>query len=173
MGWGNRLRSVVDGSSAEESNRKSQIAIEYCYRLHARNPTSNVFWVHAASLGQFDRSYKNIARKLSLPGWDDLDRNVHQIVFDWLSDAEHGSWLMVLDSADDLDLFFKKPLGNSHEIVPPQLSLFVPRSSLGTVIITTRDKRLAERLADRRPPIQVSTMSNLGGGELATIQPAR
>lgn len=153
------LTGSMGGSTAEETNRKSQVAIEYCYRFHERNPTSNVFWIHAASLAQLDRGYKDIARKLSLPGWDELDLNTFQAVFDWLSDTDHGSWLIVLDSADDLDLFFmKSPKDVTHD-VKPQMSRFIPRSSLGTVMITTKDKRVAERLADRQAPVQVLPMS--------------
>lgn len=153
-------------STAEEINRKSQIAIEYCYRFHVQNPTSNVFWIHAASLAQLDQGYKNIARRLSLPGWDELDLNTFQAVFDWLSDTEHGSWLMVLDSADDLDLFFAKSSKDVKDDVKPQMSRFVPRSSLGTVMITTRDKRVAERLADRQAPVHVLPMSGLEAQDL-------
>ena len=151
----------MGGSIAEEPDRKSQIAIEYCYRFHRQNPTSNVFWIHAASLAQLDQGYRNIARTLSLPGWDELDLNAFQAVFDWLSDTEHGSWLMVLDSADNLNLFFIKSSKDGKQDTKPQMSRFVPRSSLGTVIITTRDKRVAERLADRQPPVQVLPMSGL------------
>ena len=156
----------MGASITEEPNRKSQIAIEYCYRFHRQNPTSNVFWIHAANLAQLDQGYRNIARKLSLPGWDELDLNTFRAVFDWLSDTEHGSWLMVLDSADDLDLFFTKSSKGVKQDTKPQMSRFIPRSSLGTVIITTRDKRVAERLADRQAPVQVLPMSGLEARDL-------
>ena len=73
---------------------------------------------------------------------------------------------MVLDSADDLDLFFMKSSKDVKQDVKPQMSRFIPRSSLGTVIITTRDKRVAERLADRQPPVQVLPMSGLEAQDL-------
>lgn len=38
---------------------------------------------------------------------EDLQNNTFVIVRDWLSQPENGSWLLVLDNADDLDLFFK------------------------------------------------------------------
>ena len=43
-----------------------------------------------------------------LAGWNELDLTTLKTVWDWLSDPEHGSWLMALDSANDLNLFFKK-----------------------------------------------------------------
>ncbi|KAL6714710.1 hypothetical protein ACLMJK_008135 [Lecanora helva] len=145
---------------------KSQIAIEYCYRYHEKNPAANVFWVHASTLPQIDQSYRQIARKLSLPDWDDLSPNTFQILCDWLSDPEHGPWLMVLDSADDIDLFFQKPSKGAKPAQQSQISQFIPRSSVGSIIITTRDRRVAERLADRQKPIAVSPMSNAEAEEL-------
>ena len=113
-----------------------------------------------------DQGYKQIARKLSLPEWDDLSTNTFQIVSDWLSDAEHGPWLMVLDSADDLELFFQRPTKPARQGNPPQISQFIPRGSAGSIIITTRDKRVAERLADRQKPIAVPPMSKSEAEEL-------
>ena len=147
-------------------NRKSQLAIEYCYRYHEHNPAANIFWVHASNLPSLDQGYKYIARKLSLPGWDELDQNTFQTVCDWLSDIEHGPWLMVLDSADDLDLFFPRPAKNGQNTDRPQITRFIPRSSVGTVIITTRDKRVAERLTDRQKPIPVLPMNNAEAQDL-------
>ena len=146
--------------------RKSQIAIEYCYRFHENNPTANILWVHAASLAQLDQGYRQIARKLNLPEWDDLSPDAFQIVSEWLNDEGHGPWLMILDSADDIDLFFQKagesPTNTQHR----GISQFVPRSPLGSIIVTTRDKRVAERLADRHKPIDVLPMSSSEAEEL-------
>ena len=101
-----------------------------------------------------------------MPGWDELDLNTFQTVRDWLSDPEHGSWLMVLDSADDLDLFFKNSLKTDSDGADTHLSRFIPRSPIGTVIITTRDRRVAERITDRQSPIVVFPMSSTEGEEL-------
>ena len=69
---------------------------------------------------------------------------------------------MVLDSADDIDLFFpttaKGPMKTHH----PGIAQFVPRSPLGSIVVTTRDRRVAERLANRNKtnePINVLPMS--------------
>ena len=119
-----------------------------------------MFWVHAATLAQLDQGYRKIARKLSLPEWDDLSPDAFQIVSDWLSDEEHGPWLLVLDSADDIDLFFQNgaqgPMNTQHQ----SMSEFIPRSPLGSIVVTTRDRRVAERLADRKKSIDVSLMSS-------------
>ncbi|KAL8825534.1 MAG: hypothetical protein Q9191_004358 [Dirinaria sp. TL-2023a] len=101
--------------------------------------------------------------------WDDLSPDAFQIVSDWLNDEDHGPWLMVLDSADDIDLFYqgtaKGPMKTHH----PGIAQFVPRSPLGSIVVTTRDRRVAERLADRNKknePINVSPMSGSEAEEL-------
>ncbi len=73
---------------------------------------------------------------------------------------------MVLDSADDLNLFFKKSSRTGKDGADIHLSRFIPRSPIGTVIITTRDRRVAERIADRQSPIMVFPMSSTEGEEL-------
>lgn len=73
---------------------------------------------------------------------------------------------MVLDSANDLDIIFTKSSKYAKQDVRPQMSRFLPRSSLGTVIITRRDKRVAKRLADRQAPIQVLPMSGVEAQDL-------
>lgn len=149
---------------------KSQIAIEYCYRFREDNPAANVFWVHATSLAQLDQSFRRIARKLSLPAWDDLSPDAFQIVSDWLNDEDHGRWLMVLDSADDIDLFFRKSAEGPMRTQHPGISRSVPRSPLGSIVVTTRDERLAESLTDRHKPIDVSPMSSSEAEELPCLK---
>src|SRR5947199_154886 len=85
---------------------KSQIAIEYCYRFKAKNPSSSVFWVHASTAMRFDQAYNDIAKKLNLPGHEDPKVNILQLVYEWLSNEDHNTWLMVLDNADDIETFF-------------------------------------------------------------------
>lgn len=81
--------------------RKSQIAIECCYRYREKHPQSTVFWVYSSTVERFNQPYKNIARRLDLPGWKDPGANTLQIVSDWLVDGDHENWLMILDNADD------------------------------------------------------------------------
>ena len=76
---------------------------------------------------------------------------------------------MVLDSADDIDLFFQKngqgPMNTQHS--GKCISEFVPKSRLGSILITTRDRRVAERLAGKKnSAIDVSLMSGLEAEEL-------
>ena len=53
---------------------------------------------------------------------------------------------MVLDSADDVNLFFRKSLKTPSANADTHLSRFIPRSSIRTVFITTYDRRITERI---------------------------
>jgi hypothetical protein len=63
------------------------------------------FGSNSSTMQRFDQGYRDIARRF-LPPPDAMDDDSHilQSVRDWLS--EHGPWLLILDNADDLELFF-------------------------------------------------------------------
>ena len=67
---------------------------------------------------------------------------------------------MVLDNADDLDTFFGRPssTASDNEDKSP-LSDYLPRSSGGSTLITTRDERLGKRLAGMQASVIVNQMS--------------
>jgi hypothetical protein len=138
---------------------KSQIAIEYCYRYKTENPEGQVFWVHGSSISRFDQAYNEIARKLRLPGLGDPNIDIRSAVFEWLSDEDNGPWLFVLDNADDQELLF----GNNPLTSPAQQGLqnvvelvrYLPRSSNGCMLVTTRDNRIGKRFGNRGKPIEV------------------
>ena len=81
---------------------------------------------------------------------------------------------MVLDNADDQDTFFAKPTStvadttNVEHIRP--LSDYLPQNSQGLMLITTRDKRMSERLAGRHASILVQPMSPSEAEELLRSQ---
>jgi hypothetical protein len=105
-------------------------------------PNGHVFWLHASTIQRFDQGYRDVGRRfLPLPDAKDNDYNVLQSVQDWLS--EHGPWLLILDNADDLELFF-----TVSEQTKPIIN-YLPHNPKGCLLITSRDKRVGERLAGR------------------------
>jgi hypothetical protein len=76
---------------------------------------------------------------MQLPRRDEPDINVLRLVSDWLSDEESGRWLMILDNADDVKVFF----GQDAE---PPLAAYVPKGPNGSVLVTSRSMDAAERL---------------------------
>jgi tetratricopeptide (TPR) repeat protein len=139
--------------------RKSQIAIEYAYRLRKKHPQTQIFWVYAATNARFEQAYQDIAEKLKIPRRDDPKSNRRKLVFDWLSDKSHGHWLMVLDNADDRSLFFSKIDANTscESNTQSYLADYLPLSSIehGSLVITTRNKKLGSELTDEQDPIDV------------------
>ena len=81
---------------------------------------------------------------------------------------------MILDNADDVDIFFAEPTSatsNSERVMP--LVDYLPQGSHGLILITTRDTRTGERLAGRHNSISVDPMSSLEAQDLLRAQSKR
>ena len=145
--------------------RKSQIAIEYAYRLRRKSPNISTFWVHASDKNRFQQSYAEIAIKAGISVRRDSGIDTLRLVSDWLEDKEHGSWLLILDNADDRDIFFdlqQRVVGADIPAVERRLIEFVPQVKHGTVLITTRDRSAALKLTqDYSTPVEVEPMSQV------------
>ncbi|RPA75233.1 hypothetical protein BJ508DRAFT_418228 [Ascobolus immersus RN42] len=122
---------------------KTQIANEIFYRTLQRHPACSVFWVVGTSSEAFTQSYREIARLLEIPGIDNLDagNDICLIVKRRLEEDTNGRWLMILDNADDSELWS----------VPGTVSLkqFLPFNKHGALLATTRDRQAARSLAPR------------------------
>ena len=97
-----------------------------------------------------------IAAKLGLSNSNDSKADVLQLVQQWLSSDRNGPWLFVLDNLDDVQLL-NQPLPSSN--IQNALIQYFPRVINGALIVTTRDKRVGERLAVRGKTTVVSTMT--------------
>jgi tetratricopeptide (TPR) repeat protein len=134
--------------------RKTQIALEYAYKRYTE-PDCSVFWVHADTETSFTQDYQWMAKKLRIE--DGLEgEKLLQAVRDTIEGLP--KWLLVLDNADNLQLF---GIGLSPQTVgnAPNLSRYVPRSSTGAVLWTSRDKRIAGSLVSTRSGINVVRMT--------------
>ena len=132
---------------------KSQIALEYLWQCKEQSPDLGAFWVHAANPARFLESYKRIAAEYNIPGRDDPNSDVLQIVRNWLEVHPHGPWLMVVDNVDDHSMFFGNPnsVGNT-------LRDYIPQSSRGSLVFTTRNRDVGLDLLPRRDPIMIASM---------------
>ena len=92
-----------------------------------------------------------------MPDWADHTVDTLRRVCDWLSEERTGPWLMVLDSADDHDLWLGSSVPeNSTEKRSLPLIDYLPRCDHGGIIVTTRDSQLGYRLVEcKQNPIQV------------------
>ncbi|KIM96916.1 hypothetical protein OIDMADRAFT_131494 [Oidiodendron maius Zn] len=131
---------------------KSQIAIEYAYQVRDRTPTTWVFWVHAGTQARFKEGYRRIAEVTRMDGWDDPKADILRLVRSWLCDESNGRWVMIVDNADDLGVFFlpynrlQTNLASSLDPLVESLSDFLPQSPNGSILITSRSRDVAFRL---------------------------
>ena len=78
---------------------------------------------------------------------------------------------MVLDNADNLDVFFAKPKPSGMDVEPTRpLINYLPESSQGFILVTTRDNRIGKRLGSKGIPIEVGYMNLQEGQELLRSQ---
>jgi tetratricopeptide (TPR) repeat protein len=130
---------------------KSQIAIEYTYRLRESSHPS-VFWVHSGTQARFKEGYQRIAGLVKMNGWDNPKLDTLQLVYDWLCNRENGKWTMVVDNADDDTVFFDRST--------KALSEYIPQSENGRILITSRNRDLAYKLTgNHRSIIEVKPMN--------------
>ncbi|KFA46642.1 hypothetical protein S40293_08203 [Stachybotrys chartarum IBT 40293] len=136
---------------------KSQLAIEYAHRISEGPARPWVFWVHAGTRARVEEGFRSIADAVKLAGRNQPKADIPLLVHNWLSNERNGRWVMVIDSADDCDVFLDTVEG-ACEGRP--LSTYLPQSRNGSIIITTRDKRLANRLTGKRDnAIEVGPMT--------------
>uniref|UniRef100_A0A8H7NHI4 NB-ARC domain-containing protein n=1 Tax=Bionectria ochroleuca TaxID=29856 RepID=A0A8H7NHI4_BIOOC len=118
-----------------------------------------VFWVHADSEATFLADYKTIGKKLGvderLDGTDLLDAVRNEI-------EARSTWVIILDNTDDLRIFGvgqQAKGGETRENQNQNLHKYVPRTSQGTVLWTSRDAHIAGTLVGARRGIEVRSMA--------------
>ncbi|KAJ5520269.1 TPR-like protein [Penicillium fimorum] len=142
---------------------KSQIAIEYTYWIRERSPRVWVFWVHASDITRYEEGLRDIAERVKIPRRQDPSANIFQLVGNWLQDLQEERWVLILDNIDDDEYFHKPAFQNSrtacnderaglsnHEGGLSEKSPleFLPRTPNGSVVITTRSRRIAMNLVN-------------------------
>ena len=146
--------------SLTKRRRKSQIVIEYAYRFRIRYPQAHVLWIHARMSSQIVPAYRNLARKLQLPRFDDPQTDVCQLVTDWL-EAEDGQgaddgkrWLMIWDNIDDNHIL-DEPILQGDTTAENRQSTRTIRDYLPQcldqnriLMVTTRNQNVADGLTD-------------------------
>lgn len=127
-----------------------------------------MFWVYGSDPQRFEESYLDIARRLSLPGWNDQHVDILQLVHDELINDNCGRWLFILDNADDASIYQGGKGGDraSGTGKPKSYARYLPQSAQGYILVTTRDKRVGERLSGRHKPIEITPMTAVECKEL-------
>ncbi|KAI9150668.1 Agmatine deiminase [Paramyrothecium foliicola] len=147
---------------------KTQIALAYVYWLQEACPAISVLWVHASNAERFRQSYMSIAEENRIPGYDDPKVDLLQLVKEWLERKDQGNWLMVLDNADDMNLFYGSSTAYNSTALKQTDGLwrYLPESRHGSLIATTRDKQLGVRLTKGQHLVEIALMSEAESKQL-------
>ena len=144
---------------------KSQLVIEYGYRVREECPDTWVFWVFAGSPGRFEQDFRQIADLVQIPGRDDPQADISKLVYYWLHNARNGKWLIIIDNADDAQIFHKSGSAGQETQAPSRnsqfsqpLAWFLPQTENGRILMTTRYRDIALNLVEERDIIAVEPM---------------
>ena len=105
---------------------------------------------------------------MKLPGSDDPQVDVLQLVSRWLADEGNGPWLLILDNADDANMFsYAMPqLANQQKLdsFKQPLLAYIPQTTNGLILVTSRNTDAAYKLTgDHRCIIQVGPLDTSEG----------
>jgi hypothetical protein len=109
---------------------------------------------------RFEQSYRSIADAIELPGRENPKCSILELLLRWLNDKRNGRLLMILEYADDEDIFFPAPTagvpGKCDEIsamekVSPASSRYLPQSRQSAILIATQNKKVGLSLAGNKP----------------------
>jgi hypothetical protein len=113
---------------------KTQVVLELAYRVRERYSDYFIFWLPVINSESLQQAYLEAGRQLGISGLEEERADVKKLVQDHLSQESAGRWLLIFDNADDMDMWMK----DGHEDGSPALKNFLPRSSQGCLVFTTR-----------------------------------
>ncbi|EED22757.1 TPR domain protein [Talaromyces stipitatus ATCC 10500] len=143
---------------------KSQLAIEYAYRIHEREPETWIFWIHASNAARFKQSYEELAETIKLFGWRDPKSNIFKLVHDWLRDNKNRKWILILDNVDNAHFLINRSdniqdqAGYETSRADRSLRDYLPQSPNGSILITSRNREAALKLVNQHDIISVEPM---------------
>ncbi|KAH0499572.1 hypothetical protein TgHK011_006755 [Trichoderma gracile] len=114
---------------------KSHLAIELAHRIVLSADTS-VFWIRADTPSSIEEGLGGIVSN-AISRRHSTD-SLSALAYDWLSDERNGRWLIILDGVTE----------NSLTFLQDKTSLL--QSQTGTVLATTRHKKVGQSIAGNR-----------------------
>jgi len=114
-----------------------------------------------------------IAKSCQIPGYDDPKADILSLVKAWLERKDQRPWLMIIDNADDCEMFFNSSEvrcnrleGTNQPTLNPNLGPYIPECSHGSILITSRNKQAAIKLTKNRRVIEVVEMDQAESSQL-------
>ncbi|KAL4781057.1 hypothetical protein BJX76DRAFT_350476 [Aspergillus varians] len=102
---------------------KTQVALELAYRVRDRDPDYSIFWIPCTSSEAVEQACMSITQMVGI------------------QDVKPGDWLLIFDNADEMEMWIK----GSNNSLP--LKDFLPFNNQGHIVFTTRNRKLAVKLA--------------------------
>ena len=130
--------------------RKSQIAIEYSYRVKTRAPETSIFWVNGRSKVRFEHSWREISAAVGIRASEHDQADHMRDVTRWLSDNNGPPWFLVLDNVDGIPISLD-PSGHDGEVAEHRGRSFIdyiPQVQHGTVLVTNHNTTCATKPAN-------------------------
>jgi transcriptional regulator with XRE-family HTH domain len=126
---------------------KTQIAVEYAYRMREQGVYTHTLWINAASQEALMASFTALADLLpEFTAREETDQQkLMEAIKGWLEGCPQR-WLLIFDNADDISL----------------LSAYMPRSGNGSILLTT----CAQAVGSLGTAIDVEKMGFLEGTHL-------
>ncbi|KAL3428755.1 purine and uridine phosphorylase [Aspergillus tetrazonus] len=118
---------------------KTQIALEVAYRIRDQDQECTVLWVPCTSHALIEQMFFRFAEILGIHGVKPADAK--EQIKTYLSSKRAGKWLLVFDNADDTEMWL------AANGTAPALEDLLPQSEQGHVLFTTRNRKLAMKLA--------------------------
>lgn len=136
---------------------KTQVALELAHRIRDRDKECSVFWIPCTSHAIIEQMFVQIAQILGLRVVNPAD--VKKQVNSYLSSKRTGKWLLILDNADNTEMWST----GSRTAAP--LKDFLPGSEQSRILFTSRNRKLAMRLAPFNiipiPDVDEETAANI------------
>ncbi|KAE8362700.1 purine and uridine phosphorylase [Aspergillus caelatus] len=118
---------------------KTQVALEIAHRIRDRDKDCSIFWIPCTSHAMIEQTFLNIAQTLELR--DVKPGEVKEQIKKYLTSKRAGDWLLIFDNADDYEMWL------TSSDTAPALEDLLPESEQGRILFTTRNRKLAMKLA--------------------------
>ena len=139
---------------------KTQLALELVYRIRTKLRNCLIIWIPATDRESLEQAYLDVAKKLGISGCEEDKADVKRLVQGHLSKESAGQWLLVFDNTGDIDAW-----SGNYERGSSHLIEYLPKSKLGSIVFTTRNRRTAFKLAHGNI-VELQEMDELMGTEL-------
>ena len=129
---------------------KTHLLLELIYQMREKHKNCSVIWLPATNMENLENAYREVAQYLGIPGSEEDKADVKRLVQGYLSKENVGQWLLVFDNADNINMWINTP-GLERE--SGRLIEYLPKSKEGSILFTTRDRKIAYKLVQRKQNI--------------------